>query len=533
MPALDGFVPSSTRGRRPATMVAALREAVALAPARMAVTCGAGTLTYAEYGRAVDGLAARLVEAGARGATIAIAMPNSPRMAVAIFAVWTAGGSIACLNPGYTPGELVPLLKGASPMFVLTDAETAAAGPLAAAAELGLDVLPVADADLRPTGPADAAAPAEDPAPGDMAALLFTGGTTGLPKGVEYTHETLLTTVEGAELCWPTRPDEEIWLNVAPMFHIWGLAIGFLHAVHRRGGLVMVPRFVPATVVAELERHRVTVFSGGPAAIYGGVLAAPELAGADLAALRLCQGGGSAIPADLQERWQAVTALPIYEAYGMTELAPITYNPVGRPPRPGSVGIPSPLVGVEVADLRTGSPVAPGEVGEIRVKAAHMLRHYRGLDGGIIPAHRDGWFHTGDVGRFDDDGYLRIVDRAKDMIIVGGFNVYPREIDDTLLAHPAVVESATIGVPDERKGERPVTFVSAAPDTPPDLRELERHCAERLTAYKRPSRILILPELPRTPANKIDRIALRKHPVLASSDPENAPEAAGKVTETG
>ncbi|MFD0533152.1 hypothetical protein ACFQY7_04550 [Actinomadura luteofluorescens] len=119
------------------------------------------------------------------------------------------------------------------------------------------------------------------------------------------------------------------------------------------------------------------------------------------------------------------------------------------------------------------------------------------------------------------------------MIIVGGFNVYPREIDDTLLAHPAVVESATIGVPDERRGERPVTFVSAAPDTPLDLQELERHCAERLTAYKRPSRILILPELPRTPANKIDRITLRKHPVLASSEPGNAPEGAGKVTEPG
>ncbi|WP_285701415.1 AMP-binding protein [Actinomadura sp. NBRC 104412] len=502
-------------------MVAALRDAVALAPDRTAVTCGAETLTYAEYGRAVDALAARLAAAGARGATVAIAMPNSPRMGVAIFAVWTAGGSIACLNPGYTPAELVPLLKGAAPAFVLTDAEATATGPLAAAAELGLDVLRVTDADLRPADTLDPAVPAEGPAPEDMAAVLFTGGTTGLPKGVEYTHETLLTTVEGAEMCWPTRPDEEIWLNVAPMFHIWGLAIGFLHAVYRRGGLVMVPRFVPATVVAEMERHRVTVFSGGPAAIYGGVLAAPELSRADLTALRLCQGGGSAIPADLQERWQAATGLPIYEAYGMTELAPITYNPVGRPPRPGSVGIPSPLVEVEVVDLDTGMPVPPGEAGEIRVKAAHMLRHYRGLDGEIIPAHRDGWFPTGDIGRFDDDGYLRIVDRVKDMIIVGGFNVYPREIDDTLLSHPAVAESATIGVPDERKGERPVTFVSTTPDTPLDVSELERHCAEHLAAYKQPARILVLPELPRTPANKIDRIALRRHPVLASVEAED------------
>ncbi|WP_395104694.1 class I adenylate-forming enzyme family protein [Actinomadura sp. SCN-SB] len=511
-------------------MVAALRDAVALAPGRMAVACGAETLTYAEYGRAVDALAARLAAAGARGATVAIAMPNSPRMAVAIFAVWTAGGSIACLNPGYTTAELVPLLKGAAPAFVLTDAEATAAGPLAAAAELGLDVLRVTDADLRPAGPPDPAVPAEGPAPGDMAAVLFTGGTTGLPKGVEYTHETLLTTIEGAEMCWPTRPEEETWLNVAPMFHIWGLAVGFLHAIYRRGGLVMVPRFVPATVVAELERHRVTIFSGGPAAIYGGVLAVPELSGADLTALRLCQGGGSAIPADLQERWQAATGRPIYEAYGMTELAPITYNPVGRPPRPGSVGIPSPLVEVEVVDLQTGTPVPPGETGEIRVKAAHMLRHYRGLDGEIIPAHRDGWFPTGDIGRFDDDGYLRIVDRVKDMIIVGGFNVYPREIDDTLLSHPAVAESATIGVPDERKGERPVTFVSTTPGTPVDVSDLERHCAEHLTAYKQPSRILVLPELPRTPANKIDRIALRDHPVLASVETKDG-RTTGTVAE--
>ncbi|MFC4055530.1 class I adenylate-forming enzyme family protein [Actinomadura syzygii] len=525
MPALDETVPGDARptaeGRRIATLVEALHDAVAHAPERTAITCDAQTLTYAQYGRAVDALAARLAAAGARGRTVAIAMPNSPRMAVAIFAVWVAGGRVACLNPGYTPAELSPLLRGSAPVVVLTDAEAATSGPEAAAAELRLTVLPVTNADLRPDAPAAGAL--RSPAPGDMAALLFTGGTTGLPKGVEYTHAALLRTVQGAETCWPTRLDEEIWLNVAPMFHIWGLAIGFLHAVYGRCGLVMVPRFVPATVVQELERHRVTVFSGGPAAIYGGVLSAPALAEADLSALRLCQGGGSAIPADLQNRWQAATGRPIYEAYGMTELAPIACNPPEQPPRPGSVGTPTPGVRVQVVDPIRLAPLPAGQTGEIRVRAPHMLHHYLGLDGEPIEALTEGWFHTGDMGRFDDDGYLHIVDRKKDMIIVGGFNVYPREIDDVLLTHPAVDEAATIGVPDERKGERPVSFVSAAPGgAPPDPDELAEHCARHLTGYKRPLRIIALPVIPRTPANKIDRIALRRHPAAA---PDARPSA--------
>ncbi|RKS76675.1 long-chain acyl-CoA synthetase [Actinomadura pelletieri DSM 43383] len=521
MPALDEAVPGGERpmaeGRRVTTIVGALRDAVAHAPGRTALTCDDQTLTYAEFGRAADALAARLAAAGARGGTVALAMPNSPRMAVAIFAVWAAGARIACLNPGYTPAELTPLLRASAPALVLTDAAAEAPGPHDAATELGLTILPVTDQDLRPDGPTPEAV--GDPAPGDRAALLFTGGTTGLPKGVEYTHEALLRTVEGAELCWPTRLDEETWLNVAPMFHIWGLAIGFLHPVYARGGLVMVPRFVPATVVQELERHRATMFSGGPAAVYGGVLSVPALAEADLSALRVCQGGGSAISADLQERWQTATGLPIHEAYGMTELAPIACNPAGAPPRPGSVGLPTPGVQIQIVDLTGHGPLPTGETGEIRVRAPYMLHHYLGLDGAPIEALTDGWFPTGDMGRFDEDGYLHIVDRKKDMIIVGGFNVYPREIDDVLLAHPAVAESATVGVPDERKGERPVAFVAAGPDAPLDPAELTEHCARHLAAYKQPVRIIAVPQLPRTPANKIDRIALRRHPALASGTP--------------
>ncbi|MGC0416844.1 class I adenylate-forming enzyme family protein [Embleya sp. AB8] len=503
------------RGRRAHdTVVHAFRDAVARAPERVALRCGDRTLTYREYGRCVEALAIRLRTAGAAGGRVAIVLPNSPEYAVAVLAALASGAQAALFNPGYPAAELRPLLADADPTLLVTGA---AAGRTARelGRELGIDVLDFAPDGLdldtwRQTEP-----PPGDhrlaPHPDDLATLMYTGGTTGIPKGVDHTHRNLLLTVQAMEACWPTEPDTETWLNVAPMFHIWGLLMGLLNPMYGRAELVMAaPRFDPAALARALVEHRVTVFGGGPAAIYAGLLAA-ELDAGQLASLRVCPGGGAPFPRELLARWQAATGVPVREAFGMTELAPIACNPSSRPPRPGSVGLPAPLVEIAVVAGAGGrEPLPPGQVGEIVARAPHMLIRYRNRPAETADALADGLLHTGDLGYLDDDGYLYIVDRKKDMILVGGFNVFPREIDEILAAHPSVLRAVTLGFADERKGERPVSFVVATPDSTLDVDELHRWCAARLVAYKRPADIREVGDIPHTAANKVDRVALRR-----------------------
>lgn len=490
-----------------ATVVHCLVEAAERHAERPAIVHPRATMTYAELASAVRGLAAVISGLRRGDGPVAVVMPNSPEMTAAAFAAWSLGAQVAFLNPNYTAHELGPLLADAEPSLVVTSAGHDAPRELA----IGLDTpfLVLGDDDLDPLisgSPVDAAQLGL-PEPGQLATMMFTGGTTGIPKGVDHTHRSLMMTVQGMEACWPTTMGTEVWLNVAPMVHIWGLLMGMLNPVYGAATVVMVPKFDPELVVSWFEAHGVTVFSGGPAEIYAGLLAAPNFASSDLSRLRVCPGGGSRFSPALLERWYAATGTRIHEAFGMTEIAPISCNPWGREPRPGSVGTAAPLVEISVVDLVDANHLPVGEVGEIAVRAPHLTVGYH-RRGDSEQRTADGWFLTGDIGRLDEDGYLSILDRKKDMLLVGGFNVYPREIDETLLSHPHVLEAATIGVPDERKGQRPMSFVVLAKESATDRDDLLAYCAKNLVAYKRPLDLLMLPSLPRTPANKIDRKVL-------------------------
>ncbi|MFI6985243.1 class I adenylate-forming enzyme family protein [Embleya sp. NPDC050154] len=501
------------KGRRDCrTMVDALRDAVAVAPERVALRHGDRTLTYGQYGRCVAGLARLLGGFDVSGTRVALVLPNGPEMAVCVFAGLAAQAQVTFINPAYPAPAMRPLLDDAAPSVVITTAEVSdTARDLAA--EYDIPVLEFGTEGLALDLWADDTTLSLDdlrrPSPDRLATLMYTGGTTGIPKGVDHTHANLLMTVQAMEACWPTDPGTETWLTVAPMFHIWGLLMGVLNPVYGRAEVISFARFDPPAVVESMHRYGVSVFSGGPAAVYAGLLSAPRLRTADLSRLRVCPGGGSPFPLELLARWHHVTGVPVREAFGMTELAPISCNPSASEPRPGSVGLPAPLVQIRITDA-LDADVPVGEIGQVLARAPHMLRGYRNRPEETAQALAGGWLHTGDLGRFDEDGYLHIVDRIKDMILVGGFNVYPREIDEVLMAHPTVEESVTIGVADERKGERPVTFVAFAEGAGEDIEELHRLCRDQLPAYKRPAEILGVEAIPHTAANKVNRPRLRE-----------------------
>lgn len=483
-----------------ATVVDMFWDAVDVAGDRPALFDGDRSLSYRDYGAAAAALATRLIAIGVQGERVGILVPNSIEANVAVMAAIVAGAQVALLNPGYVATELLPLIDIAGPKALIAGVGVSVVHDVAAARSIA-HVLTIGEGDLSVAALAAASAtrPAVDIGEDDLATLLFTGGTTGVPKGVDRSHRSLVEVVHAMHEAWPTRIDREVWLNVAPMFHVWGSVMGLLNPIYCRSPLVIVRRYHPDLVIDALERHRVTVFSGGPAAVYVGLLAADRLDGADLSSMRICPGGGSPFLMETLTAWKARAGIPILEAFGMTEVGPITANPTDGSHRPGTAG--RALPGLEVSIVSLDDPereVPAGEVGEIRVRGSRAAHTYRGHG----PGRNDRWLYTGDVGTLDTDGFLRLVDRTKNMLIVGGYNVYPREIEEVLAAHPAVAESAVVGKRDERKGEVPVAFVRLRDGSTITSDDLADYCAAHLVAYKRPRSITLMTAIPKTPANK-------------------------------
>jgi len=298
---------------------------------------------------------------------------------------------------------------------------------------------------------------------------------------------------------------------VAPQFHIWGLCMTSIAPVYGRNTLVLMQRFVPDAVLAAIAKHRVSIFAGGPPAIFNGLMAQPSFRSTDFSSLRMCIGGGASIPVEIFRAWEAVTKTAICEGYGMSEGSPISLNKSDGSHKIGTVGPVAPGVAVQIVDADTGTKIMPtGERGEIRVRGPQMMKGYWRRPEESAASVRDGWVHTGDIGFLDADGFISIVDRKKDMAIVNGYNVFPREIDEVLFAHPGVQEAAALGVPDPAKGETIVAYVVARQGSALDAEALAAYCRERLVKYKVPEKFLLVDALPRTPAAKIDKRALRQ-----------------------
>jgi long-chain acyl-CoA synthetase len=516
--------PSNIRGKsnidptltRYDSLVHMLLAAVGAHPDVTAVIYQERRINYAEFGRAVAGLAQHFAELGlGRGQRAILMMPNSIELDVALMAVMATGAQVAPVNPFLTPHELTKLLADIDASLIVSDqACVEKAAGVAREFGIGQTLVLGAGGFTLDAWTSDTSLELDRrtlPGLDDLALIIFTGGSTGIPKGVNHTHRGLLAGVLQHVDVWPGTYGGEMFLNVAPMFHIWGLAYATWVPIYMQSTLVMMPRYEPDKVVQALAEHKVTVFAGGPAPIYMGLLASPLFDSADLSALRYCLSGGAPCPADLHREWNARAKCPLLEGWGMSEGAPFCLNPCGSGKRKLlSVGNPVPETEVEIVDLETGDRVLPmGERGEVRVRGPQLMRDYRKRPDETRTTLRGGWMYTGDIGYVDDENFLFLVDRKKDMVIVGGYNVYPREVDEVLFKHPKIREAATVGKPDPRLGEVLVAFVMLERGETMTEEEFFAYCKEEMVKYKRPVEVRFVQSLPKTGTNKINRIALR------------------------
>jgi long-chain acyl-CoA synthetase len=483
-------------------------------PERTAIISSGDQISYRDYRNCVAGMATELAKYNIRGERVMMLNPNSITSAVVVYAVWAAGAQVAMLNPLYTKREIIPLIEEIEPKIILCGSEfrdqlLPAASKSKASALLTLDE---GKLDLnRWQGGADLNLPTPFPKGDDPALFLFTGGTTGIPKGAMHSHTSLVMTGRLLQASWKVETAEEIFLNVAPQCHSWGLCSSILMPVLTCNTVVTLPRFNPQVVLDELIRYRISVFAGGPAAIYNAILTLPDLASADLSYLHLCFGGGSIFNNETVNRWRRATGNSIYVAYGMSEMAPIAMHRAGQEPKVGTVGLPVHFSEMQVVDLENGEEILPaGENGEFRIKGPNKFSAYWNRPEETANTVRDGWVYTGDIGHFDEDGMVVIADRKKDMAIVGGYNVFPKEIDEVLYAHPAILEAAALGVPDDYRGEVIHAFVALAPGVDADSEQIIDYCKQNLSKYKVPEKVNFIDALPKTPANKIDKQQLRE-----------------------
>jgi long-chain acyl-CoA synthetase len=496
------------------TILHALEDVARRTPDRLALVCEERSLTFTQHKKAISGFARRLQKLGVEGERVAVLMTNCLEMPVCILGAMAAHAYVAPMNPGYSDSEMAPLLRDTSPKVIVTlrefyprvskIAESMGVKHVVVAGE-GTETLESWMADGQDELPRPL------PQPDDFAMMFFTGGTTGLPKGAEHRHHHIMAFCRLESAFYSTlRYDQEVSLSVAPMFHIFGHHHGAIHPLYIGSTHVLVRQYKPDIVLAQLSKYKVSLFAGGPATVYVGLLAAEGMKTADLSNLRICSAGGSACSEDLLRNWENTTGCPIYEGIGMSEGAPYANNTDIGKRKVLSVGVPPPETTVEIVDLQTGNQVLPtGERGEIRVKGPQMIQSYRNRPEETAHTIREGWLYTGDIGYYDDEGYLFVVDRKKELIISGGYNIHPREVDEVLNSHPATLEVATVGIKDEFRGEIPVAFVVLKPGHTVSADDLIAYCKERLVAYKVPKRIEFREALPKTGPGKIDKLKLR------------------------
>ncbi|NNG38313.1 long-chain fatty acid--CoA ligase [Flexivirga sp. ID2601S] len=463
-------------------------------------------LTYAQLRDAAAKFAGKLVARGIKpGDRVALSQPNLPTFPVIFYGALWAGATVIPMNPLFKPREIEYYLSdsGASIMFGMAgDGE-------AGAQEAGVDfevVDPANPAAL--VGDADPLPEPVDRAPDDTAVILYTSGTTGRPKGAELTHHNLDDNCHMVvDQLIGTEPGDVI-MGCLPLFHVFGLTCGLNAGVLSGATLTLVPRFDPAKVLEVMQRDKATIFQGVPT-MYNAMLTAAGDGEIDLASLRTCCSGGAALPGEVMRQFEERFGAKILEGYGLSETSPVaSFNLPDRPRKVGSIGVPLKGVQMRLAE-RDGSDTPEGEVGEIAIKGDLIMKGYWNKPEATAEAIRDGWFFSGDLATKDDDGYFFIVDRAKDMIIRGGYNVYPREVEEVLYEHPEVVEAAVIGIPHEHYGEEVAAYVVRAPGSNLEADTLTDWVKERVAAYKYPRTITFIEALPKGATGKILKRELR------------------------
>jgi long-chain acyl-CoA synthetase len=507
-----------------------LEDSARTHPERAAVVLGPQRLSYAQVNAAANQVANLLVARGIRpGDKVALSCPNLPYFPIVYYGILKAGAVVVPLNVLLKGREIAYHLKDSQakaylcfqgtaelPMgaeghagfgdapgceqFFLITADPAAASPIDGAETLGSALAgqsPVFEAVLA--------------AETDAAVILYTSGTTGQAKGAELSHANLLFNALTCNRLFGTKPGTDTHLLVLPLFHSFGSTVNMNAGFAAAATLVLLPRFEAAAAVALLQSENITFFAGVPTMYWGLLNALTDEVDVERIAgnLRIAVSGGSSLPVEIIKDVKARFGVQILEGYGLSETSPVaTFSDPDSDPRPGSIGIPIWGVEVKLIDESWGTVEGSDEIGEIAIRGHNIMRGYYNRPEATAEVMRDGWFRSGDLGRRDKDGFYYIVDRAKDMIIRGGFNVYPREIEEVLMTHEAVSLAAVIGVPHPSHGEEVKAFVILKPDTAITEDELVAWGKEQMASYKYPRVVAIVETLPMTATGKLLKRAL-------------------------
>jgi long-chain acyl-CoA synthetase len=524
------------------TLPAALARTARNYPEKTALVMMGKKVSYRQLDEQVDRFAAALSGLGVRkGDKVAIVLPNIPQMVIASYAVFRLGAVAVMNNPLYTERELEYQLNDSDSKIAIcmdlivprilsvqdrTKIETVIACHIRDYLPFPLKQLfPIVKKQMhRKTQPSEGilefmdllrgappVPPRADVSFDDLACLMYTGGTTGVAKGVMLSHRNVSINVQQFRaLLFDAQEGVESVIGILPFFHAAGFTGGMNNCIYRGFTQVLVPRPEADTLLKLTVKYRPAYFGCVPT-LYVGILNHPDFPKHDLSFIKGCISGAAPLAIETIREWDERVGAPIIEVYGMTEMSPISHaNPWRAKMKPGSVGIPLPDTDCRIVDVETGArEMGVGESGEILLKGPQMSQGYYKKPEETAEAFRDGWFYTGDIGYMDDEGYLFIVDRKKDMIIAGGFNIYPREIDEILYEHPKIKEACAVGLPDPYRGETVKAFIVPREGERLTEKEVVAYCREKLAAYKVPKQVEFVEELPKSAIGKVLRRELK------------------------
>ncbi|MCZ2848562.1 long-chain-fatty-acid--CoA ligase [Modestobacter sp. VKM Ac-2978] len=475
---------------------------------RTALRMDDASLTYAEFRDAALRVAAALQSRGVEpGDRVGMVLPNVVSFPVVFYGALLAGAAVVPMNPLLKAREIEYFLEDSGARLVVA-VEQSAAPAQEAATRVGVDVVTVGaalPAELMDAG-GDLTAPVER-ADEDTAVILYTSGTTGQPKGAELTHASLASNARTTQDTLLEATPDDVIMGCLPLFHVFGLTCALNAGVLAGSCLTLIPRFDGGKALSIVQRDAVTVFQGVPT-MFSAMLNQPDRDDHDLSSLRLCVSGGSAMPVEVMRSFEETFDCVILEGYGLSETSPVaSFNHPHAERKPGSIGTPIRGVQMRLVD-DDGKDVPAGEVGEVAIRGENVMKGYWQRPEDTAKAIPDGWFRTGDLARQDEDGYYSIVDRKKEMIIRGGFNVYPREIEEALYEHPAVAEVACIGIKHPELGEEIAAAVALKPGATAEVDELREFAKARVAPYKYPRHVWLVEALPKGPTGKILRRAV-------------------------
>lgn len=505
-------------------------------------------LTYAEFWEHVKRFAHALNSLGVgRNTRVAIMLPNCPQAVIAYYAILWLGAAVVMTNPLYVERELehqwgdaeaevavvldhlFPKVEKVIPQTkVRTVIVTSMREyfplhfkwlyPIRAWQKKLFTAVPYDGSILNFTKLIRSSPPWNRPFAAsldDVAMLQYTGGTTGVIKGVVLSHRNILANVAQLAAWFPDiRWGGERFLALLPFFHVFGMTVSMNLPLFAGCTLILLPRFEVKELIRTVQKGKPTVFPGVPS-IYTAIVNHPEIRNFDVSSIRFCVTGSAPMPLEVLRNFESLTGSVIVEGFGLTEASPVTHaNPIVGVRKPGSIGLALPNTDCRIVDLETGERVLPaGEIGELTVKGPQVMQSYWKMEGETAFALRDGWLYTGDIAKMDENGYVFIVDRKKDLIISKGYNIYPREIDEVLYEHPGVQDAVAVGVPDPKRGESVKVIIVPKPKETITEEEIIRFCKARLAAYKVPRSVEFRDSLPKTVVGKISRHELRRETI--------------------